>query len=248
MREMDKIIQPIETYYKGCRFRSRLEARWAVFFDACGVEWEYEPEGFRSGDIYYLPDFLLHGVEGRVSGDVYVEVKPSAERGLEPSERKKIEAVASHWNEDGSLRDNPISLIVVDNIFKFASGEELNDHYCDCGFEGVFYSFGWIDGDEYWPAYVGLNEDGDFVITGCGDSHESGDYDNENTEWALIQAKQARFEYGEILTPVSWKAHVRTLEGVTNELQKQLDLIKVKKKNHLRKAHHVISIYEEYNK
>ena len=29
-------IQVIETAYKGYRFRSRLEARWAVFFDAIG--------------------------------------------------------------------------------------------------------------------------------------------------------------------------------------------------------------------
>ena len=31
---MEKSIKPIETNYKGYRFRSRLEARWAVFFDA----------------------------------------------------------------------------------------------------------------------------------------------------------------------------------------------------------------------
>ena len=35
-------LKAIETEYKGYRFRSRLEARWAVFFDACGVKWEYE--------------------------------------------------------------------------------------------------------------------------------------------------------------------------------------------------------------
>ena len=34
-------IKAIETYYKGYRFRSRLEARWAVFFDAACVEYEY---------------------------------------------------------------------------------------------------------------------------------------------------------------------------------------------------------------
>ena len=56
-------LKAIETEYKGYRFRSRLEARWAVFFDACGVKWEYEPEGYDLGDgTYYLPDFLLHGV------------------------------------------------------------------------------------------------------------------------------------------------------------------------------------------
>lgn len=40
------MIQAIETSYKGCRFRSRLEARYAVFFDALGIEWQYEPQGF----------------------------------------------------------------------------------------------------------------------------------------------------------------------------------------------------------
>jgi len=38
-------IAAIETRYRGYRFRCRLEARWAVFFDAAGVEWSYEDEG-----------------------------------------------------------------------------------------------------------------------------------------------------------------------------------------------------------
>ena len=33
------MIKAIPTEYKGYRFRSRLEARWAVFFDACGADW-----------------------------------------------------------------------------------------------------------------------------------------------------------------------------------------------------------------
>ena len=75
------MIKAIPTEYKGYRFRSRLEARWAVFFDACGADWEYEPEGFDLGDgTYYLPDFLLHGVTihhglFKENCDVYVEVK-----------------------------------------------------------------------------------------------------------------------------------------------------------------------------
>lgn len=52
-------IKPIETRYAGCRFRSRLEARWAVFFDRAGVRWEYEPQGFVVDGRPYLPDFLL---------------------------------------------------------------------------------------------------------------------------------------------------------------------------------------------
>lgn len=53
-------IKAIETRYQGYRFRSRLEARWAVFFDTLGIRYEYEPEGFDLGDAgRYLPDFWL---------------------------------------------------------------------------------------------------------------------------------------------------------------------------------------------
>jgi hypothetical protein len=53
-------VKPIETVYHGYRFRSRLEARWAVFFDALGIEWVYEPEGYDLGELgWYLPDFWL---------------------------------------------------------------------------------------------------------------------------------------------------------------------------------------------
>lgn len=52
-------IKAIETRYAGCRFRSRLEARWAVFFDQVGISWQYEPQGFVVDGRAYLPDFLL---------------------------------------------------------------------------------------------------------------------------------------------------------------------------------------------
>lgn len=63
-------IKPIETRYKGYRFRSRLEARWAVFFDSLGIEWQYEPEGFENAEgDKYLPDFYLPRT------DTWVEIK-----------------------------------------------------------------------------------------------------------------------------------------------------------------------------
>ncbi len=63
-------MKPIQTSYKGCKFRSRLEARWAVFFDSLGIIWEYEKEGFvlSTGDTY-LPDFWLPQL------DCFFEVK-----------------------------------------------------------------------------------------------------------------------------------------------------------------------------
>lgn len=64
------MLKAIETTYKGYRFRSRLEARWAVFFDALGLKWEYEPEGFElGGGVRYLPDFWLP------SWRLWVEIK-----------------------------------------------------------------------------------------------------------------------------------------------------------------------------
>lgn len=53
-------IGAIPTGYHGIRFRSRTEARWAVFFDQLGVKWEHEPSGYElGGRIAYLPDFWL---------------------------------------------------------------------------------------------------------------------------------------------------------------------------------------------
>lgn len=54
-------LKPIPTEYKGYAFRSRLEARWAVFLDALAIEWHYEHEGFMLAPfgIWYLPDFYL---------------------------------------------------------------------------------------------------------------------------------------------------------------------------------------------
>lgn len=79
---MTATISPIETTYAGCRFRSRLEARWAVFFDALGIRWEYEAQGYELGwrldlarlekgeVIHYLPDFWLpdHRMFAEVKG------------------------------------------------------------------------------------------------------------------------------------------------------------------------------------
>lgn len=53
-------MKAIETKYKGYRFRSRLEARWAVFLDTLDCEWEYEKEGYDLGELgWYLPDFFV---------------------------------------------------------------------------------------------------------------------------------------------------------------------------------------------
>lgn len=52
-------IKAIQTRYAGRHFRSRLEARYAVLFDALGVKWEYEKEGLITPYGWYLPDFYI---------------------------------------------------------------------------------------------------------------------------------------------------------------------------------------------
>ena len=63
-------LKPIETVYKGYRFRSRLEARWAVWLDALGIKYEYEHQGYDLDGVWYLPDFWVP------EWKVFIEVKP----------------------------------------------------------------------------------------------------------------------------------------------------------------------------
>lgn len=65
-------MKAIETRYDGCRFRSRIEARWSVFFNHMGWRWEFEPEGFETPAGRYLPDFKLYAP----GGTRWFEVKP----------------------------------------------------------------------------------------------------------------------------------------------------------------------------
>ena len=57
---LDVAVQPIETRYAGCRFRSRLEARWACSSTRWAFRGSTSRRGFTLSDgRNYLPDFLL---------------------------------------------------------------------------------------------------------------------------------------------------------------------------------------------
>ena len=70
-------VKAIETEYNGYLFRSRTEARWAVFFDYVGEPYEYEKECFQLPSGKYLPDFFLP------KKNLWVEIK-----GKEPTENE----------------------------------------------------------------------------------------------------------------------------------------------------------------
>lgn len=86
-------IQAIQTNYKGFRFRSRLEARYAVWLDALRIDWRYEEEGYDFGGEQYLPDFNLHTLS------CFMEVKPKPPD-LNSRECRNCRLLAKHCGSD----------------------------------------------------------------------------------------------------------------------------------------------------
>ena len=86
-------FRAIQTRYKGYRFRSRLEARWAVFFDSLGMKWEYEKQGYALPDVgNYLPDFWLPDL------GQWIEIKGAlpALHWMTTEEEEKVWSLSAH--------------------------------------------------------------------------------------------------------------------------------------------------------
>jgi hypothetical protein len=199
-------IKPIETIHGGARMRSRLEARWAVFFDALEIPWEYEPEGYWVSDVPYLPDFYLPTL------GVFAEVKPSGffHREDDDSEKIKMEIIHSLWNAPTSGKER---LIII-------SGNPKRDDYLIKNTEHVYTS---PEGDDvyenYYCRFIGCNRCDGLAVVGSADPktdtmrfgedfagqigpHTCGDRfkwpSNEAAlDGAYAAASMARFEHGE---------------------------------------------------
>lgn len=119
-------IKAIETRYAGCRFRSRLEARWAVFFDTLGVRWEYEEEGYEIEGVStrYLPDFWLP------KWHLWVEVKGVLDQ---PSFAKLVAAAGP----DGLPHREPVPDIQVPRILLLGGIPEPGERWLHCRFDLV---------------------------------------------------------------------------------------------------------------
>ena len=176
-------MKPINTVYKGYRFRSRLEAKWAVFLTELGIEWLYEHEGYELDDgTYYLPDFFLP----KFHGGMYVEVKPVT---LTIEENQKcrdlcFESGLDVWRAEG-----------MPDIKGYVCLRRFQDE--ETGEYGVMYYYGVPNADAMEgkngmmvePGYVRY-EDG--IITEMY-------YDCLGKTFlsAVRKAKQVRFEHGE---------------------------------------------------
>lgn len=98
----------IETVYKGYKFRSRLEARYGVFFEALGLDWTYEPEGFDLDGVRYLPDFKVKTPQG---ADIWYEIKPKGIKADEKFSRFKDQLLSSDDGRAELLFGDPVDLV-----------------------------------------------------------------------------------------------------------------------------------------
>lgn len=139
-------IKAIETEYKGYRFRSRLEARWAVFFDACKIDYEYEPEGYEDKEIKYLPDFYLPKF------DLHCEVKSDTEKGRQEI-LDKCEKIIK-WG--GDIKQ----ILILSDIPEGRSVDGGLWHFPVMFWEGVHVTWGW------WFFYESENDNGEIFARG----------------------------------------------------------------------------------
>lgn len=108
---MANYIKSIPTRYKEILFRSRLEAKWASFFDLMNWRWQYEPRDFNG----WIPDFAIYGHEETI----YVEVKPTV---------RFMDDVASEINASGCTEE--VLLIgetcpIPDGNYRFGDNVQL---------------------------------------------------------------------------------------------------------------------------
>ncbi len=218
---MNDRIKAIETQYKGYRFRSRLEARWAVFFDAMGLEWDYEVEGFELDDgTRYLPDFYIP------SWKMHLEVKPTLPTELEI---KKLQSLATQdeekaWKCGRFLIGTPgvANVSLSDNGWEFTGCIVLDVFHEKIPSPPTIESFAMMAGGtrlDVWPIYFTQIDGMTFQVRRLPARDVKGEqlfaaylphsygirfyigdgvhYDDERLLAAYDAARSARFEFGE---------------------------------------------------
>lgn len=170
-------IKAIETEYNGFRFRSRLEARWALFFDLIGLKYEYEVEGYEMDGTRYLPDFFIPSLNRWFE----IKAKPLSEY-----EMKKCEEFC--FNKDNYNIKFSI-LVGTPKIVK------VDDYY------GV-YEYVWEWPSEIYPENVRIQAPAELSEHEYYSRFLKGlwalpDIPEEILAMAAAGAKGARFEFGE---------------------------------------------------
>lgn len=195
-------IKPIETYYNGYRFRSRLEARWAVFFDTLGIEYRYEYEGVEKDFGYgtrvrYLPDFYFPKFE------LFGEVKGVDSRGEIP--KRDAEKMSLMIDFEGPCRNG---IVLLGNIPEPIGAVAMFWAVWEYDRKGIIYTFRYssnanipIHGEQFGEMESAPYHFTDDIKLTHALYHEPDEGEPMRSytiiENALLKARQARFEFGE---------------------------------------------------
>jgi hypothetical protein len=188
-------LKAIETVYNGYRFRSRLEARWAVFFDALGLAYRYEDQGYDIGGKWYLPDFWIPALRG------WVEIKGQAPTKAEGD-------LAYELAQGGFLSNLGGQSVYI--LFGSIQPPPYEEH--------GGYVYAWSETDSSaglsWDNYqwwcqcpqcgaIGLTYEGRVSRLACGCVQDDHIHHTESSPLlsAYAAARQARFEHGETPDP-----------------------------------------------
>ena len=186
-------MKAIETKYKGYRFRSRLEARWAVYFDAIGLEWEYEKEGFElENGERYLPDFWLPKLE------CWVEIRPK--NPVDKNDCYKDKRLTNFSREQ--------LLLVFFGLPGEYRGWCFCQDSCDSGGGEGIWSIKWVYSDKHKDYRVTADDKRSDRTYCYGDwkgtetiiqffDYNEGGYERMMLYSAYEKARSARFEFGE---------------------------------------------------
>ena len=218
-------IKPIETLYRGHYFRSKAEARFAVFLDCLGVKWEYEPQGFDLGNgLKYLPDFKIYNVEiwdenrdkcnydtyePKMLDHIYVEVK-GMWKGDKPGELSDSDYAKINrfvFDESGGVI-NP--LWVAGNCYTLDPRNRQDFLSCavDRGPQNLVNTFRTITGadkdlypvcPQYGKLVLAITNDCHYPVPSCGYNayDRNGAYDFcDNVINALEEANRYKFDHG----------------------------------------------------
>lgn len=179
---MTAVVAAIETRYAGCRFRSRLEARWAIFFDALNLAWEYEREGFDLAVGRYLPDFWLPTL------DAWYEVK-----GALPTHRENAvaEDLSEHTGKPVYIAwgDIPQSADRRTGDIQITGWDSTSGPYADAGYAWCVCPCGCHQ--------VGIEFEGRGARIHLDRGGRGHTGDHRRILHAYQQARSARFEHGE---------------------------------------------------
>jgi hypothetical protein len=189
-KDKEKVPEPIkaiQTHYKGYKFRSRLEARWAVFMDFVKVKWEYEVQGFvLSSGRPYLPDFWLPELS------TWLEIKPWKSDTPWPTEGS-VEEEFQNSPPEGTR------VVILFGSPGVSGPSDSGTSYacCVCG-DSPYFWCQCPDCGAIGIQYDGRSGRNENHKTWCTvDSDRGHNWDSEFLRMGFDAARSARFEHGE---------------------------------------------------